>query len=182
RRLQLLRVLIKNPNFLILDEPTNDLDIITLNILEDFLLNFGGCMLMVSHDRYFMDRLVEHLFVFEGEGKIRNFPGNYTDYREWLKEQEKVVQETKPTAPVIEQKQEKTEGKRKPTYQEKKEFEELEKEMPRLETRRTELIETMNAGTTTDHEQLNAWAKELEQLNEQLEEKEMRWLELSEIM
>ncbi|MBX0334480.1 ABC-F family ATP-binding cassette domain-containing protein [Pontibacter sp. HSC-14F20] len=182
RRLQLLRVLIKNPNFLILDEPTNDLDIITLNILEDFLLNFGGCMLMVSHDRYFMDRLVEHLFVFEGEGKIRNFPGNYTDYREWLKEQEKVVQETKPTAPVIEQKQEKTEGKRKPTYQEKKEFEELEKEMPRLETRRTELIETMNAGTTTDHEQLNVWAKELEQLNEQLEEMEMRWLELSEIM
>jgi ATP-binding cassette subfamily F protein uup len=90
RRLQLLRVLIKNPNFLILDEPTNDLDIITLNILEDFLLNFGGCMLMVSHDRYFMDRLVDHLFVFEGEGKIRNFPGNYTDYREWLKEQEKV--------------------------------------------------------------------------------------------
>ncbi|GGG06721.1 ABC-F family ATP-binding cassette domain-containing protein [Pontibacter amylolyticus] len=182
RRLQLLRVLIKNPNFLILDEPTNDLDIITLNILEDFLLNFGGCLLMVSHDRYFMDRLVEHLFVFEGEGKIRNFPGNYTDYREWLKEQEKVVQETKPAAPAVEQKQEKPEGKRKPTYQEKKEFEELEKEMPRLEERRTELIETMNAGTTTDHEQLNAWAKELEQLNEQLEEKEMRWLELSEIM
>lgn len=182
RRLQLLRVLIKNPNFLILDEPTNDLDIITLNILEDFLLNFGGCLLMVSHDRYFMDRLVEHLFVFEGEGKIRNFPGNYTDYREWLKEQDKVVQETKPAAPAVEQKQGKQEGRRKPTYQEKKEFEELEKEMPRLEERRTELIETMNAGTTTDHEQLNAWAKELEQLNEQLEEKEMRWLELSEIM
>ncbi|PKV76398.1 ABC-F family ATP-binding cassette domain-containing protein [Pontibacter ramchanderi] len=182
RRLQLLRVLIKNPNFLILDEPTNDLDIITLNILEDFLLNFGGCLLMVSHDRYFMDRLVEHLFVFEGEGKIRNFPGNYTDYREWLKEQEKTVQETKPAAPVVEKKQEKAEGKRKPTYQEKKEFEELEKQMPKLEARKSELIDTMNAGTTTDHQQLNAWAKELEQLNEQLEEMEMRWLELSEIM
>ncbi|SIR21178.1 ABC-F family ATP-binding cassette domain-containing protein [Pontibacter lucknowensis] len=183
RRLQLLRVLIKNPNFLILDEPTNDLDIITLNILEDFLLNFGGCLLMVSHDRYFMDRLVEHLFVFEGEGKIRNFPGNYTDYREWLKEQEKTDQEPKQAAPVIEKKQEQPmTGKRKPTYQEKKEFEELEKEMPKLEARKAEIIETMNAGTTTDHEQLNAWAKELEQLNEQLEEKEMRWLELSEIM
>ncbi|MBF8963116.1 ABC-F family ATP-binding cassette domain-containing protein [Pontibacter sp. FD36] len=183
RRLQLLRVLIKNPNFLILDEPTNDLDIITLNILEDFLLNFGGCLLMVSHDRYFMDRLVEHLFVFEGEGKIRNFPGNYTDYREWLKEQEKTEQEPKQVAPVVEKKQEQpTTGKRKPTYQEKKEFEELEKEMPKLEARKAKIIETMNAGTTTDHEQLNAWAKELEQLNELLEEKEMRWLELSEIM
>ncbi|WP_299707119.1 ABC-F family ATP-binding cassette domain-containing protein [uncultured Pontibacter sp.] len=184
RRLQLLRVLIKNPNFLILDEPTNDLDIITLNILEDFLLNFGGCLLMVSHDRYFMDRLVEHLFVFEGEGKIRNFPGNYTDYREWLKEQDKNAQETKQAAPaaIPEKKQEKSEGKRKPTYQEKKEFEELEQQMGKLESRKTDLIEIMNAGTTTDHEQLNAWAMELEQINEQLEEKEMRWLELSEIM
>jgi ABC transport system ATP-binding/permease protein len=184
RRLQLLRVLIKNPNFLILDEPTNDLDIITLNILEDFLLNFGGCLLMVSHDRYFMDRLVEHLFVFEGEGKIRNFPGNYSDYREWLKEQDKTVQETKQAAPAVvaEKKEDKPSGKRKPTYQEKKEFEELEQQMAKLESRKTELIETMNAGTTTDHEQLNAWAQELEQINEQLEEKEMRWLELSEIM
>ena len=182
RRLQLLRVLIKNPNFLILDEPTNDLDIITLNILEDFLLNFGGCLLMVSHDRYFMDRLVDHLFVFEGEGKIRNFPGNYTDYREWLKEQEKTEQETKQAAPVIEKKQEKPASKRKPSYQEKKEFEELEQQMEQLETRKAELIETMNAGTTTDHEQLTAWATELEQINEELEEKEMRWLELSAIM
>ncbi|MBD1398747.1 ABC-F family ATP-binding cassette domain-containing protein [Pontibacter sp. JH31] len=182
RRLQLLRVLIKNPNFLILDEPTNDLDIITLNILEDFLLNFGGCMLMVSHDRYFMDRLVDHLFVFEGEGKIRNFPGNYTDYREWLKAEEKTEQETKQAAPVMEKKQEKPVSKRKPSYQEKKEFEELEQQMAQLETRKINLIETMNAGTTSDHEQLTAWATELKQINEQLEEKEMRWLELSEIM
>ncbi|WP_018478374.1 ABC-F family ATP-binding cassette domain-containing protein [Pontibacter roseus] len=185
RRLQLLRVLIKNPNFLILDEPTNDLDIITLNILEDFLLNFGGCLLMVSHDRYFMDRLVDHLFVFEGEGKIRNFPGNYTDYREWLKEQEKEEQLTKMAAPAPtpEKKQEQpTAGKRKPTYQEKKEYEQLEQQLQQLEARKTEITEAMNAGTTTDHAQLTAWAKELEQVNEELEEKEMRWLELAELM
>ncbi|WP_299757864.1 ABC-F family ATP-binding cassette domain-containing protein [uncultured Pontibacter sp.] len=188
RRLQLLRVLIKNPNFLILDEPTNDLDIITLNILEDFLLNFGGCLLIVSHDRYFMDRLVEHLFVFEGEGKIRNFPGNYTDYREWQKEQEKQekLQEeemkTAAPAPVVEKKPEQPDNKRKATYNEKKEYERLEKEIQQLESRKTELIETMNAGTTTDHEQLRAWATELESINQQLEEKEFRWLELAEIM
>ncbi|MCX2741771.1 ribosomal protection-like ABC-F family protein [Pontibacter anaerobius] len=188
RRLQLLRVLIKNPNFLILDEPTNDLDIITLNILEDFLLNFGGCLLIVSHDRYFMDRLVEHLFVFEGDGRIRNFPGNYTDYREWLKEQEKQgkleQEEAKAAAPapVAEKKPEHPEQKRKATYNEKKEYERLEKEIEQLESRKTELIEIMNAGTTTDHEQLTAWATELESINGQLEEKEFRWLELAELM
>ncbi|WP_266204521.1 ABC-F family ATP-binding cassette domain-containing protein [Pontibacter kalidii] len=188
RRLQLLRVLIKNPNFLILDEPTNDLDIITLNILEDFLLNFGGCLLIVSHDRYFMDRLVEHLFVFEGEGQIRNFPGNYTDYREWQKEQEKQdklqQEEAKAVAPapVAEKKPEPPNGKRKATYNEKKEYERLEQEIEQLENRKAELIETMNAGTTTDHEQLGAWAKELESIHEQLEEKEFRWLELAELM
>ncbi len=183
RRLQLLRVLIKNPNFLILDEPTNDLDIITLNILEDFLLNFGGCMLIVSHDRYFMDRLVEHIFVFEGEGKIRNYPGNYTDYREWLKEQEKQEVEVKKAAPqVAEKKPEQPNAKRKATYVEQKEYEQLEKEIAKLEQRKTELIETMNAGATTDHEQLTAWGTELKQINNDLEEKEFRWLELSEIM
>ncbi|MEJ8803502.1 ABC-F family ATP-binding cassette domain-containing protein [Pontibacter sp. H249] len=182
RRLQLLRVLIKNPNFLILDEPTNDLDIITLNILEDFLLNFGGCILIVSHDRYFMDRLVEHLFVFEGEGKIRNFPGNYTDYREWQKEQEKTQQETKPAAPAAEKKQEQPNNKRKATYNEKKEYELLEQEIEQLESRKGEIIQTMNSGTVTDHEALHTLASELESINEQLEEKEFRWLELAEIM
>ncbi|MCC9168721.1 ABC-F family ATP-binding cassette domain-containing protein [Pontibacter harenae] len=184
RRLQLLRVLIKNPNFLILDEPTNDLDIITLNILEDFLLNFGGCLLIVSHDRYFMDRLVEHLFVFEGEGQIRNFPGNYTDYREWQKEQDKEEQQEKQNAapaPAVEKKPEPT-SKRKLSYQEKREYEQLEGEIKQLESRKAELIEIMNAGTTTDHEQLTAWATELETINEQLEEKEFRWLELSELI
>ena len=183
RRLQLLRVLIKNPNFLILDEPTNDLDIITLNILEDFLLNFGGCMLIVSHDRYFMDRLVEHLFVFEGNGKIRNFPGNYTDYREWQKEQEKQEQEAKPAvAPAPEKKQEQPGNKRKATYNEKKEYERLEQEIEQLETRKSEIIETMNSGSVTDHETLHALATELESINENLEVKEFRWLELAELM
>ncbi|WP_114778637.1 ABC-F family ATP-binding cassette domain-containing protein [Botryobacter ruber] len=183
RRLQLLRVLIKNPNFLILDEPTNDLDIITLNILEDFLLNFNGCLLMVSHDRYFMDRLVDHLFVFEGKGKIRNFPGNYTDYREWLKEQENQPAEQKPAIPApVAPKQEQPSGKRKATYNEKKEYETLEKEIEQLEARKTELTEAMTAGTTTDHTQLTSWATELETINEQLEEKEFRWLELAELM
>lgn len=184
RRLQLLRVLIKNPNFLILDEPTNDLDIITLNILEDFLLNFGGCLIIVSHDRYFMDRLVEHLFVFEGEGRIRNFPGNYTDYREWQKEQEKLQQEEAKAAPapVVEKKQEQPNAKRKATFNEKKEYERLEQEIEQMETRKSEIIETMNSNTLTDHEELTALAKELERINEQLEEKEFRWLELAELM
>lgn len=185
RRLQLLRVLIKNPNFLILDEPTNDLDIITLNILEDFLLNFGGCLLIVSHDRYFMDRLVEHLFVFEGEGKIRNFPGNYSDYREWQKEQEKEKQEEqKTTAPAAAapKKQEQPSQKRKATFNEKKEFERLENELAQLEARKAQIIEAMNNTGTTGHEQLLALAQELETINSQVEEKEMRWLELSELM
>ncbi|RDV15731.1 ABC transporter ATP-binding protein [Pontibacter diazotrophicus] len=187
RRLQLLRVLIKNPNFLILDEPTNDLDIITLNILEDFLLNFGGCLLIVSHDRYFMDRLVEHLFVFEGEGEIRNFPGNYTDYREWQKEQEREEAKQAAAAPAVATPAAKKEetannNKRKASYAEQKEYEQLEKDIAKLESRKAELTETMTAGTTTDHEQLTAWATELESINDTLEEKEFRWLELSELM
>ncbi|RIJ34099.1 ABC-F family ATP-binding cassette domain-containing protein [Pontibacter oryzae] len=185
RRLQLLRVLIKNPNFLILDEPTNDLDIITLNILEDFLLNFGGCLLIVSHDRYFMDRLVEHLFVFEGDGQIRNFPGNYSDYREWQKDQEKIQQEEVKAAPapVAEKKQEpQPSQKRKATFNEKQEYERLEKEIAQMEKRKSEIVETMNSNTLTDHEELTALARELESINEQLEEKEFRWLELAELM
>ncbi|GAB3830209.1 ABC-F family ATP-binding cassette domain-containing protein [Pontibacter rugosus] len=183
RRLQLLRVLIKNPNFLILDEPTNDLDIITLNILEDFLLNFGGCLLIVSHDRYFMDRLVEHLFVFEGEGQIRNFAGNYSDYREWQKEQDKVQQEVKAAAPapVAIKKEEQPNAKRKLSYNEKREYEQLETEI-KQETRKNEIVEIMSSNTLTDHEKLTALAKELQDINTQLEEKELRWLELAELM
>ncbi|MDQ3292604.1 MAG: ABC-F family ATP-binding cassette domain-containing protein [Bacteroidota bacterium] len=185
RRLQLLRVLIKNPNFLILDEPTNDLDIITLNILEDFLLQFGGCLLIVSHDRYFMDQLVEHLFVFEGNGKIRNFPGNYTDYREYLAEKEKEPAKptAKPTAPAA------TSiapvagpnAKRKATYSEKREYEQLEKDIAALEAEKETLITRMNSGQA-DHKQLADDASRLKQLDQQLDEKSERWLELADIM
>ncbi|MFC5271960.1 ABC-F family ATP-binding cassette domain-containing protein [Adhaeribacter terreus] len=187
RRLQLLRVLIKNPNFLILDEPTNDLDIITLNILEDFLLNFGGCLLIVSHDRYFMDQLIDHAFVFEGNGKIRNFPGNYTDYREWLKEQEKsdktvVIPEEKPkAAPAAAPKAEPLTQKRKPSFKEKQEYEQLEKEIDELETKRDQLTGELNSGGL-DHTQLAATAAEIEKIGKQIDQKSERWLELADLM
>ncbi|PLK44646.1 ABC-F family ATP-binding cassette domain-containing protein [Emticicia sp. TH156] len=182
RRLQLLKILVQNPNFLILDEPTNDLDISTLNVLEDFLMNFGGCLLVVSHDRYFMDKIVEHLFVFEGKGYIRDFPGNYTDYRNWKEEQPEPetegaaaskTQATPTAAP-------KPEVKRKLSYKEQKEYEGLEKELEKLEHTKVQLLENMNSGGGS-HEQLAQWAKEFENINETIAEKEMRWLELSEL-
>ena len=188
RRLQLMKVLIKNPNFLILDEPTNDLDIQTLNILEDFLMAFGGCLILVSHDRYFMDKLVEHLFVFEGEGKIRDFPGNYTDYREWADEQpaERDIAEnvkasssnnlsasvSKTQTPVIQA------TKKKLSFKEQKEYDDLEKTMPLIEKKKAELTKRLNEGGS--YEDLTAWAKEIENLTNQLDEMELRWLELSE--
>ncbi|MEQ9425028.1 MAG: ABC-F family ATP-binding cassette domain-containing protein [Cyclobacteriaceae bacterium] len=177
RRLQLLQVLIANPNFLILDEPTNDLDITTLNILEDYLHNFRGCLLLVSHDRYFMDRLVDHLFVFSDSPTIKDFPGNYTDFRNLEKDRvssETVVQE-KPKSEKV-----KT-SKNKPSYKEQQEFKRLESELPKLETLKQGLIDKLNSGTT-DHQELEQLGKELEQINAQLEEKEMRWLELSEVI
>ena len=188
RRLQLMKVLIRNPNFLILDEPTNDLDIQTLNILEDFLMAFGGCLILVSHDRYFMDKLVEHLFVFEGEGKIRDFPGNYTDYREWADEQpaERDIAEnvkasssnnlstsvSKTQTPVIQA------SKRKLSFKEQKEYDDLEKTMPSIEKKKAELTARLNEGGS--YEDLAAWAKDIEGLTNQLDEMELRWLELSE--
>ena len=186
RRLQLLRVMMQEPNFLILDEPTNDLDITTLNVLEEFLANFPGCLLIVSHDRYFLDRLVDHLFVFEDNGHIRDFPGNYTDYRNFLAENKESNSEnekksasapinggqTAPSAPVS--------TKRKLSYKEQKELEALETEMPKLEAKKAEWIEQLNSGTGS-HEDLTKWAKEIERINAELEEKEMRWLELSEM-
>ncbi|QMU30336.1 ribosomal protection-like ABC-F family protein [Adhaeribacter radiodurans] len=185
RRLQLLRVLIKNPNFLILDEPTNDLDIITLNILEDFLLQFGGCLLIVSHDRYFMDQLVEHLFVFEGNGQIRNFPGNYTDYREYLAEKDKEPAKliVKPTASVAASSTPETApaAKRKATYNEKREYEQLEKDIATLETEKEALITRMNSGQA-DHKQLADDASRLKQLDQQIDKKSERWLELADLM
>ncbi|OZI06707.1 ABC transporter [Siphonobacter sp. BAB-5385] len=180
RRLQLLQVLIQNPNFLILDEPTNDLDIQTLNVLEDYLLQFAGCLVLVSHDRYFMDRLVEHLFVFEGEGRIRDFPGNYTDYRENLSSAP-VVEPTKPKveAPKPASTPAPVSTKRKLSYKEQRELETLEKEITELEGQRAAITEQMNAGEG-DYQQITLWSKEIEEINVQLEEKEFRWMELSE--
>ncbi|MEO9967513.1 MAG: ABC-F family ATP-binding cassette domain-containing protein [Reichenbachiella sp.] len=177
RRLQLLKVLMANPNFLILDEPTNDLDIVTLNILEDYLENFGGCLLIVSHDRYFMDRLVDHLFVLDDSTEIQDYHGNYTDYR--------LEPPTKKSSPATvhatkEEPKQKSAEKRKLNYKEKQEFESIEKEMPKLEGRRTELEALLISGET-DHVVLTEWSGEVEKINAQLDEMEMRWLELSEL-
>lgn len=179
RRLQLLRVLIKNPNFLILDEPTNDLDINTLNILEDFLDNFPGCLVLVSHDRYFMDRLVEHLFVFEGGGVISNFPGNYSDYRNAKTEAEREEKKKKGTTPKPVKVPDIKEDKAKLSYQEKRELEQLEKEIPQLEAAKNSLSKEMNK-ENIDYEQLQKLASEFEAISKQIEEKTNRWLELSE--
>lgn len=174
----MLKVLVENPNFLILDEPTNDLDIATLNVLEDFLAGYGGCLLVVSHDRYFLDRLVDHTFAFEGDGYIRDYPGNYTDYRNWadeqakeLKKAPKVVEVKKPSASA--------ETKRKLSFKEKMEFEALEKEIPELEKEKEELSQLLSGGLT-DFEEIAKVSARLEELVSALEEKEMRWLELSE--
>ncbi|RYE24137.1 MAG: ABC transporter ATP-binding protein [Sphingobacteriales bacterium] len=189
KRLQLLAVLFRSPNFLILDEPTNDLDLPTLGVLENFLSEYQGCLLIVSHDRYFMDRLVDHLFVFEGDGHVRDFPGHYSDYRIWLKDNERkplaVVQETtpestlQPTVPTAAAAQVK--DKRKPSFNEKREFELLEKEMPALEKEKAEITVKMgNASMAYDElQKLSARITEVTQL---LEEKELRWLELSGLM
>ncbi|MCZ2471818.1 ABC-F family ATP-binding cassette domain-containing protein [Aquirufa ecclesiirivi] len=178
KRLQLMQVLVKNPNFLILDEPTNDLDLDTLQLLEDFLSEFQGCLLLVSHDRYFMDNLVDQLILVEGEGEVNFFNGNYTDYRIALenKEKEPVVEKKNP-APVIENKP--TPKGAKLSFKEAKELEELEKEMAVMEGQKEALIERLSKGSD-DFQDLTAWAAEIERLKNSLEEKELRWLELSE--
>ncbi|WP_247237098.1 ABC-F family ATP-binding cassette domain-containing protein [Telluribacter sp. SYSU D00476] len=189
RRLQLLLVLMKEPNFLILDEPTNDLDISSLNVLEEFLVNFPGCLVIVSHDRYFLDRLVDHLFVFEGEGKIRDFPGNYSDFRIWQEEQEagqkreqqlaqSRQQAAAPSPEPVKAANTSSSSKRKLSYKEQRELEQLETDIAKLEERKGELIGKLNNGGS--HEELTEWARAIEQITEELSEKEMRWLELSE--
>ena len=187
RRLQLLRVLIKNPNFLILDEPTNDLDIITLNILEDFLLNFGGCLLIVSHDRYFMDRLVEHVFVFEGDGEVKTFPGNYSDYREYIADQEdaeKIIAKPAPAAPMVANAPAATPEaakKRKASYNEKREFEQLDAAIHTLEKEKAALLQEMNS-ENIDHRKITEAAASLKKVEAELEAKTERWMELAELM
>lgn len=181
RRLQLLTILIERPNFLILDEPTNDLDIQTLNVLEDYLEAFGGCLMVVTHDRYFLDRLVDQLFIFEGDGQIRSFPGNYSDYRTEQSETERKnsVGKTVTDKPVKQVKNQSVEKKKKLSFKEQQEFEELEKVISDLEEKKASLVNQLNAGSE-NHEELAKWSAEIEQIVIQLDEKEMRWLELSE--
>jgi len=189
RRLQLLTVLMKNPNFLILDEPTNDLDIQTLNILEDYLDSFGGVLILVSHDRYFMDRLVEHLFVFEGNGVVRDFAGNYTDYREWTASQptETATKPAKtekntptPTNNTTSTAATANTAKKKLSFKEKQEYEKLPTEIEQLETEKQGLLDKMNSGSS-NHEELFGWSKRIEEITSAIDEKSMRWLELSEL-
>jgi ABC transport system ATP-binding/permease protein len=185
RRLQLLMVLIKNPNFLILDEPTNDLDLMTLNILEEFLDTFPGCLIIVSHDRYFMDRLVEHLFVFEGEGVIRDFPGNYTDFREWEKENQTEDRRPKTEEPKVQKQEtriEKQESapKVKASFKQKQEFKKVTEAMAKLEVEKTKLTDQISAGTS-EVDQLMAWSNRLQAIDSEMEELELAWLELSEL-
>jgi ABC transport system ATP-binding/permease protein len=176
RRLQLLEVLIQSPNFLILDEPTNDLDLITLNTLENYLDEFDGCLILVSHDRYFMDKLVEHLFVFEGDGIISDFPGNYTDFRSQLLNTPTKKKAEKKKEVIIKEAQE----KKKLSFNEKREFEQLEKDIAELELQKAELEGKLNSGSE-NHEELANWSKTINSIGDELDEKEMRWLELSEL-
>jgi ATP-binding cassette subfamily F protein uup len=187
RRLQLLLVLIKNPNFLILDEPTNDLDLMTLNILEEFLDTFPGCLIIVSHDRYFMDRLVEHLFVFEGEGVIRDFPGNYTDFREWdeerkLAEPEKKQEKELPSAAPAPASSNSPASsvKVKASYKQKQEFKQLNETIAKLEAEKATITEQITVGTA-DVSLLLTWTNRLQAIDGELEELELSWLELSEL-
>jgi len=183
RRLHLLSILFRNPNFLVLDEPTNDLDLPTLGVLENFLSEFPGCIIIVSHDRYFMDRLVDHLFVFEGEGVIRDFPGNYSQFREEeLKKEDKKSKEddvTQVSSQAILNQANDT-GKRQFTYKEKREFEQLEKEIPELSKEKELITLKLNSGTEP-FEVLQQLSLRMGELSQMLDEKELRWLELSEI-
>ncbi|MGC4079321.1 MAG: ABC-F family ATP-binding cassette domain-containing protein [Rubrivivax sp.] len=182
KRLQLLTVLFRNPNFLILDEPTNDLDLPTLGVLESFLSDYPGCLLIVSHDRYFMDRLVDHLLVFEGDGKISDFPGNYSDYRIWerIKEregqlQQKAVTETVPadTQTVVQR----PAVKKKLSYKEQKELEQIEREMPLLEKEKEEIAQKMSS--TTGYDELQKLSLRAQEISDTLDIYELRWLELN---
>jgi ATP-binding cassette subfamily F protein uup len=192
RRLYLMTVLMKAPNFLILDEPTNDLDIETLGVLEDFLLSYDGCVIVVSHDRYFMDKVVDHIFIFEGQGQVRDFPGNYSDYREWddLEDARKALEakEAKELArnPVVEIKEVVVakpvvpkEEKRKLTFKEKFEFEQLEKDIAHLNLEKSK-IEGELSVLTTEFDKISSLGISLQEIQDQIDEKELRWLDLSE--
>jgi ATP-binding cassette subfamily F protein uup len=186
RRLHLLSILFRNPNFLILDEPTNDLDLPTLSILENFLAEFPGCLIIVSHDRYFMDRLVDHLFVFEGEGEIRDYPGNYSQYRQWQALQNANKDEPDSNAKVAEKTMPVTESTpisktRQLTYKEKREFDQLEKEIRSLTEEKAIITQQLSNGDLP-FEELQQLSNRIGEVTAQLDEKELRWLELSELL
>ncbi len=179
RRLYLCTVLMQNPNFLILDEPTNDLDILTLNVLEEYLRTFDGCVIVVSHDRFFMDKIVGHLFVFEGNGKITDFPGNYTQYRNAIEETESPLKpEKRESQPKPREKAVKDE-RTKLTFKEKRELEQLENDISTLGIKKKQIEDLLNSGKLL-HEELYARSDEIGKINEMLKEMELRWLELSE--
>ena len=181
RRLYLCTVLVKNPNFLILDEPTNDLDIITLNILEEYLAAFKGCVIVVSHDRYFMDKVVDHVLVFKGQGEIRDFPGNYSQYREWNAEQEKepLKSPTSPKSPKSQKSQTSPPQQPKLSFNEKRELELLEQEIPELEAEQSLLEAELSSGALSSDD-LHAKSQRIGAIMEALDEKTLRWMELSE--
>ena len=186
RRLYLCTVLMRNPNFLVLDEPTNDLDIMTLQVLEEFLQGYGGCLIVISHDRYFMDKVADHLLVFQGGGQIKDFPGNYSDYLEWkrLKESEERAAGSREKKKIQEKQMPKQSsapsGKRKRTYQENREMERLEQEIPQLEQEKAELERLLGSGSLSVGE-LTAKSVRIGEVIALIDEKSMRWLELSEI-
>ena len=182
RRLYLCTVLMRNPNFLVLDEPTNDLDIVTLQILEEYLMNFKGCVIIVSHDRYFMDKVVDHLLVFEGEGSIRDFPGNYTQYREWKSLADKPTDSdtAKKNSQKPQPQKTRDDSKKKLTYKEKTEMAQLEKDIEALEAEKQSIENELNGGTC-DVDRITELSVRLPKLNDELDEKSMRWLELSEL-
>jgi len=185
RRLYLMTILIKNPNFLILDEPTNDLDIVTLSVLEDFLTNFQGCVLIVTHDRYFMDKMVDHLFVFEGGAVVRDFPGNYTEYRDKKETEEKVSRKEEQQQPIVKQQEAapvnvvaEPIAKKKLSFKEKAEFEQLEKDIAKLEKEKATLTEQLSTSGNADD--IGKWSERIGLVIAELDEKSLRWLELSE--
>ena len=185
RRLYLCTVLMRNPNFLVLDEPTNDLDIVTLNVLEDYLASFKGCVIVVSHDRYFMDKVVDHVLVFEGNGKLKDFPGHYSHYRAWKEmQEEEAAQQKKVTpsaAPKVSKPDRSNEPKKKLSFNEKREFEQIEADLPKLEQEKAEIEAEMSTGTLTADELLSK-SNRISELIDEIDEKTMRWLELSEYM
>ncbi len=182
-----MMTLLRNPNLLILDEPSNDFDINTLHVLEEFLGGFPGTLVLVSHDRFLLDKLVDHLFVFEGDGKIRDFPGNYSQWKDRKEQEEEQKREEArrnsqspaPAAPAAPENLLPQAGPGKLTFKEKKELEELDVWLPRLEKRKAELESALSSGTETDPEQIIRWGNELENLSRELDEKSFRWLELS---